>query len=173
LKDDWDPEIEGDSKPPPPVQAVGVPGVVMPYAMTNQKASFSTSPQPSPSKKGEIDIGKELGGFGLEGVKVTEDEMAELVRSLGLGGDDADDLLKGLGFGDTKDAEPEEVAAKVAEPKGEVAQAKEDDKGEADQKDGTDHTKEGGAAAAAAEEPSKALDAAAKVDAPNTSEKVS
>jgi SH3 domain-binding glutamic acid-rich protein len=38
-----------------------------------------------------------LSGFGLQGVKVTDDELRELVEEMGLGGDEAEDLVKGLG----------------------------------------------------------------------------
>jgi hypothetical protein len=43
-----------------------------------------------------MDVGSEL-GFGLEGVKVTQDELRDLVSQLGLGGDAAEDLISGLG----------------------------------------------------------------------------
>lgn len=43
-----------------------------------------------------MDVGSGL-GFGLEGVKVTQDELRDLVSQLGLGGDDAEDLISGLG----------------------------------------------------------------------------
>ncbi|KAA1467908.1 hypothetical protein DENSPDRAFT_833070 [Dentipellis sp. KUC8613] len=44
----------------------------------------------------EFDVGNELIGFGLQGVKVTEDDLLQLVEELGLEGDDAGDLVKGL-----------------------------------------------------------------------------
>lgn len=47
----------------------------------------------------EIDVGEELNDFGLQGLKVTEDELATLVSDLGLDGDLAQGLLKGLGSG--------------------------------------------------------------------------
>ena len=45
----------------------------------------------------------------MQGVKVTEDELEELVRELGLEGDDVEDLVKGLSGG------PTEKTDKVAE----------------------------------------------------------
>lgn len=51
---------------------------------------------PVNKRVGEFDVGDELSGYGLQGVKVTEDELRDLVAELGLGGDDAGDLVKGL-----------------------------------------------------------------------------
>lgn len=65
----------------------------------------TSSPSPSPLKgkvipinkrTNELDLGNELSGYGLQGVKVTQDELADLVAELGLDGDDAGDLVKGL-----------------------------------------------------------------------------
>jgi hypothetical protein len=44
----------------------------------------------------EFDIGEELSGYGLQGVKVTEDDLLALVEELGLEGKEAGDLAKGL-----------------------------------------------------------------------------
>lgn len=38
----------------------------------------------------------ELTGYGLQGVKVTDDDLLALVEELGLGGEEAGDLVKGL-----------------------------------------------------------------------------
>jgi len=68
--------------------------------MTNHKPSFAASPSPLRSKgkdAKEIDVGEELSGYGLQGVKVTDDELLQLVSELGLGGDEAAYLIKGLG----------------------------------------------------------------------------
>lgn len=61
------------------------------------------SPAPSPiktkppvSREGEVDAGDSLGDSSLAGVGVTEDDLLKLVEELGLGGADADDLVKGL-----------------------------------------------------------------------------
>jgi len=43
-----------------------------------------------------FDVSTELSGFGLQGVQVTEDELRDLVAELGLDGDEAGDLVKGL-----------------------------------------------------------------------------
>jgi hypothetical protein len=44
----------------------------------------------------EFDVGEELSGYGLQGVKVTDDDLLALVEELGLGGEEAGDLVKGL-----------------------------------------------------------------------------
>jgi len=44
----------------------------------------------------EIDIGDDLGDHGLQGVKVTRDELRALIEELGLAGDDAGDLVTSL-----------------------------------------------------------------------------
>ncbi|KAI0963729.1 hypothetical protein AcW1_000723 [Taiwanofungus camphoratus] len=44
----------------------------------------------------EVDAGAELGDSRLQGVNVTEDDLLALVEELGLGGDEANDLVKGL-----------------------------------------------------------------------------
>ena len=48
---------------------------------------------PVNKRVGEFDVGDELSGYGLQGVKVTEDELRDLVAELGLDGDEA---VKGL-----------------------------------------------------------------------------
>ncbi|KAF8499447.1 hypothetical protein JB92DRAFT_2981418 [Gautieria morchelliformis] len=103
LNETWDEDVDGD-RPAPPVQPVGVPGASSPAQMTNHKPSFAASPSPLKSKnKGqseqEFDVGTELVGYGLQGVKVTDDELRELVEELGLDGADAGELVKGLGSG--------------------------------------------------------------------------
>jgi len=102
LNETWDEELDGER--PVQVHPVGVPGASSPSQMTNHKPSFAASPSPLKSKsKGqsdaEFDVGTELVGFGLQGVKVTDDELQKLVADLGLGGAEADDLVKGLGGG--------------------------------------------------------------------------
>jgi hypothetical protein len=62
-----------------------------------------------------IDVGAEL-GFGLEGVKLTEEEMLELVESLGLDGDDAGDLVKGLGLSSSKVAPTKAISGNPRAP---------------------------------------------------------
>jgi len=41
-------------------------------------------------------VSTELEGYGLQGVKVTEDELGALLEELGLDGDDARDLADSL-----------------------------------------------------------------------------
>ncbi|VDC01888.1 unnamed protein product [Peniophora sp. CBMAI 1063] len=95
-------------------------------AKPEHKRYFTPSPQPSPLKgKGgersasnalkpndpnyqsvvaelhrrneqEFDVGEELSGYGLQGVKVTEDDLLALVEELGLGGEEASTLARGL-----------------------------------------------------------------------------
>lgn len=126
LKETWDAD-EDDDKPPPPV--IGVPGAAMPLQMTPEhlKKHILAQPPSSPLKGkevpankrvGEFDVGDELSGYGLQGVRVTDDELSELVKELGLDDDDAQDLVKGLGdfaptnkplFSDVKRAETEDL----------------------------------------------------------------
>jgi SH3 domain-binding glutamic acid-rich protein len=111
LNETWDEEIDG-RRPAPPVQPVGVPGASSPSQMTNHKPSFAASPSPLRSKnKGqsaqEFDVGTELVGFGLQGVKVTDDELLELVEELGLNDADAGEFVKGLGGGEKNEDGPE------------------------------------------------------------------
>jgi len=106
LKDKWDPTIDED-RPAPVAKPVGVPGASSPLQMTPDrlKSKIMAQPPVSPLKGkalpvnkrvGEFDVGDELSGYGLQGVKVTEDELRDLVAELGLDGDDAGDLVKGL-----------------------------------------------------------------------------
>jgi SH3 domain-binding glutamic acid-rich protein len=78
-------------------------------------ASASASPSPAETKKSlrkrgeaEFDVGDELTGYGLQGVKVTDDDLLALVEELGLGGEEAGDLVKGL-------SDPMDKADKVKE----------------------------------------------------------
>lgn len=110
LKESWDPEL--DDSPAPPVQPVGVPGASSPSQMTNHRPSFAPTPSPlkDKAKQGtEVDVGAVLGDNSLQGVEVTDDELADLVKELGLEGDEAGDLVKGLSA--SKDPEPESAAS--------------------------------------------------------------
>lgn len=106
LKDKWDPHIDED-RPAPAVKPVGVPGASLPLQMTPDrlKSKITAQPPASPMKGkvlpvnkrvGEVDVGDELSGYGLQGVKVTEDELRDLIAELGLDGDEAGDLVQGL-----------------------------------------------------------------------------
>ena len=106
LKDKWDPDIDED-RPAPAAKPVGVPGASSPLQMTPDRlkskimAQAPASPLkgkvvPVNKRVGEFDLGDELSGYGLQGVKVTKDELSDLIAELGLDGDDAGDLAKGL-----------------------------------------------------------------------------
>lgn len=69
-------------------------------ALASASASASSSPASKDAlrkrNKKEFDVGDELTGYGLQGVKVTQDDLLALVEELGLGGEEAGDLVKGL-----------------------------------------------------------------------------
>ncbi|KAF9510421.1 hypothetical protein BS47DRAFT_1300200 [Hydnum rufescens UP504] len=96
--EEWDAELEGHTAPVP--QVTGVPGVMTPEKITGQRPSFAPEGSaPTPAvREGELDMGVELSGYGLQGLKVTTDEITELVKSLGLDDGDASDLITGLDF---------------------------------------------------------------------------
>ena len=94
------------------VKPIAVPGVASPQQITNQKPSYSTSPAASPLKAKpksgeEKDAGALLQDTSLDGVDVTEDELEKLVKELGLEGDDAGGLVKGLMTSAPKEEEVE------------------------------------------------------------------
>lgn len=105
LKETYD--IDED-QPTPPAQPIGVPGAASPLQMTpdhlkSKVFAQSSSPLkgkgssiPANKREDEFDVSTELEGYGLQGVKVTEDELRDLVAELGLDGDDAGDLVRGL-----------------------------------------------------------------------------
>ncbi|KAG8763936.1 hypothetical protein FRC11_008884 [Ceratobasidium sp. 423] len=105
LNESWGEEDEALTPALSPQKPIGVPGVATPSQITGQRPSFAPSPSKPPKKSTprtkSVDVGAEL-GLGLEGVKLTEEEMLELVESLGLGGDDAGELVKGLGLSSSK-----------------------------------------------------------------------
>jgi hypothetical protein len=120
LNESYDSKAEED-RPLLPQVPVGVPGAASPAQMTpehHRPTTFPTSSSDSPlrgkpanKREGEFDVSTELQGFGLQGVKVTHDDLAALVEELGLGGDDADELVKNLSGpekkkGEVKDSEP-------------------------------------------------------------------
>ncbi|KAF5323614.1 hypothetical protein D9611_005768 [Ephemerocybe angulata] len=105
--EEWDEAFE---RAPLEVKPIGVPGASLPMQMTPdhirtkilsaQQVSPLKGKVPKPINKepegSRIDIGEELNGFGLQGVKVTEDELRDMISQLGLGADDAEDLVQGL-----------------------------------------------------------------------------
>ncbi|KAJ7487444.1 hypothetical protein B0H11DRAFT_2013359 [Mycena galericulata] len=120
LKESWDADIDADTSALP-AMPIGVPGAMLPLQMTpehlrtkiiagHQHPSPLKGKEPTPVNKRTdmFDVSTELSGFGLQGVQVTEDELRDLVAELGLDGDEAGDLVKGL-----SSASP----AKVSEPK--------------------------------------------------------
>jgi SH3 domain-binding glutamic acid-rich protein len=122
LKDEYDPSIE-DERPLLPQEVIGVPGAVLPAEMTPEQHKTKIYAETSPlakvkgkskpvNKEGNVtvDVGSELEGFGLQGVKVTEEELLSLVEELGLGGEEADELVKGLGIGEKKEGKPKETS---------------------------------------------------------------
>ncbi|KAG8883680.1 hypothetical protein FRB98_002870 [Tulasnella sp. 332] len=93
--------------PAPEVVPIGVPGAQMPSEITGHKTVFHGDKNKPVDKskivkhdnklaEGEIDLTEALGGFGLEGVTVTEDELLELIASLGLEDNQADELARGI-----------------------------------------------------------------------------
>ncbi|EIN14087.1 hypothetical protein PUNSTDRAFT_95643 [Punctularia strigosozonata HHB-11173 SS5] len=131
LNESYDPSVEED-RPLLEEKVIGVPGVSPNASPLGKARSSAPSPSPSPlhgkvnipstpktplppnappptpvNRRDEVDVGSELVGFGLQGVKVTDDELRQLVEELGLGEDEAGDLVKGLGFSETIPEEPE------------------------------------------------------------------
>lgn len=135
LNEEYDPEIEEDN-PLLPAVPVGVPGAASPLQMNkDHKPSYSATPSPLRKKTGkehqEFDVGEELTGFGLQGVKVTNDELRKLAEELGLSGDDAKDLVGGLGgldLGD--DTDKKATSSSTAVPKEAEEQAPKEEKEE-------------------------------------------
>jgi hypothetical protein len=124
LNESYDSAVE-DERPLLPQVPVGVPGAASPAQMTpehHRPVTFPPSASDSPSRgkpanrrEGEFDVSTELEGFGLQGVKVTQDDLAALVEELGLGGDEADELVKGL-----RGPEKKKEAIKARDPKAEI-----------------------------------------------------
>ncbi|KAF7800047.1 hypothetical protein EIP86_011290 [Pleurotus ostreatoroseus] len=127
-----------DWKPPEDERArlvakpVGVPGAYEPLQMFPKHAP-SRSPSPNPmslreKEKKELDMSTDLGEFGLEGVSVSADDLRALVEELGLGGDDANELVKGLAV-DVPESKSQPVKAEAKKEKTEE-KAKEKEKTE-------------------------------------------
>jgi len=97
--EEWDEELFGPSKKLE-VKPVGVPGAYSPLQM-NPSHKPTISPHPTPTKPkdttrgDEIDLGEELSGYGLDGVKVSEQDLMDLVSEL-IGEEGAGDLVKGF-----------------------------------------------------------------------------
>ncbi|KAF9229130.1 SH3BGR-domain-containing protein [Gyrodon lividus] len=105
LKETWNAEVDED-RPAPVIKPVGVPGAVPVSQMTpeHHKPKFFPRDPDTPLKavnkrEGDFDVSTELDGFGLQGVRVTDDDLWQLVEDLGLDGDEAADMVKSLGGG--------------------------------------------------------------------------
>lgn len=113
LKEDYDPELDGKVLPS---QAIGVPGALMPQQMQGHKPSFAPNgPTPMRKPEEEMDAGEVLPGYGLQGVKVTMDELANLAKDLGLDDAQASDFAKVLGPSGSKEKVAEPAAPSKAE----------------------------------------------------------
>ncbi|KIY70153.1 hypothetical protein CYLTODRAFT_371410 [Cylindrobasidium torrendii FP15055 ss-10] len=107
LKEDWKPDDWESNQANLPTGPVGVPGAMTPLEMTPERLRDKIKMQPTGSSlkpvpinkqsdADKVDLGEQISGFGLQGLKATEDELADLVAELGLDGDAASDLVKGL-----------------------------------------------------------------------------
>jgi hypothetical protein len=128
LKETWSESIE-ETRPILPTQPIGVPGASSPSQMAkpSHKVLFDASPASKTSSlreggtsgpaaqkeslskrnESEFDVGDELAGYGLQGVKVTDDDLISLVQELGLGGEDSDALVKGMSISTVRSKQPE------------------------------------------------------------------
>ncbi|KAL1670425.1 hypothetical protein GGF50DRAFT_32996, partial [Schizophyllum commune] len=127
LNDTWH---EDEERPTLPQQPIGVPGAMTPLEMTPerlkpiiQKRAPSPlgpdAPKPVPVNKRKtvlLDAGEVFSGFGLQGEKVSENELADLVAELGLDGDEAGDLIKGLSGDDDISSKGKIPALKLEKP---------------------------------------------------------
>ena len=83
------------------------------------------SPHPTPKKTkdttrgDEIDVGEELSGYGLDGVKVSEQDLMDLVSEL-IGEEGAGDLVKGFKVPEREKKDVEKKESKEKEVKEEV-----------------------------------------------------
>ncbi|KAG9314242.1 hypothetical protein JVU11DRAFT_5029 [Chiua virens] len=113
LSDSWNEDAYGD-RPAPVAKPVGVPGAVPVSQMTPEHHKPKIFPQDPDTplkpvnKRNDFDISTELEGFGLQGVRVTDDDLRQLVEELGLDADEAEDMVKSLGGtgGSSKSSKP-------------------------------------------------------------------
>jgi len=102
LKESWNVNVDED-RPAPVAKPVGVPGAVPVSQMTpeHHKPKFFPQDPETPlkpvNKRKDFDISTELEGFGLQGVRVTDDDLTQLVKDLGLDDDEAADMVRSLG----------------------------------------------------------------------------
>jgi hypothetical protein len=71
--------------------------------------------KPVNKHEGDYDVSTELEGYGLQGVRVTDDDLRLLVEELGLEGDDAEDMVKSLGGGGNGKGGEDDEKAKAKE----------------------------------------------------------
>ncbi|THV05987.1 hypothetical protein K435DRAFT_646054 [Dendrothele bispora CBS 962.96] len=138
LTESWNADVDDVSSLP--VKPIGVPGAAMPLQMTpdHLKSKILARSPSNPSKEkpvpvnkrtDEFDVGDELSGYGLQGVKVTEQDLIDLVAELGLDGDEAGDLVKGLaGSSSGTKSEPKSESDRTEKP-AEVKQPEEKESG--------------------------------------------
>ncbi|KAI8981255.1 hypothetical protein BD414DRAFT_530047 [Trametes punicea] len=125
LNEEWEP-LE-DDKPLLRAVPVGIPGAHSPSQMNPSHVSPSPSPAKPKPREGQIDAGEKLGDAGLQGVNVTEDDLLALVEELGLGEEDANELVKGLGGNTRREPKPKpekEVGNPTKDKQDEVKNAK-------------------------------------------------
>lgn len=103
LDDKWDTTVD-EERPAPEIRPIGVPGAVPIAQMTpehHKPRIFPRDPdtplKPVNKLEGDFDVSTELEGFGLQGVRVTDEDLRLLVEELGLEGDDAEDMVRSLG----------------------------------------------------------------------------
>ncbi|KAL1719556.1 hypothetical protein EV715DRAFT_174814, partial [Schizophyllum commune] len=127
LNDTWH---EDEERPTLPQQPIGVPGAMTPLEMTPERLKpiiqqrapsplGPDAPKPVPVNKRKtvlLDAGEVFSGFGLQGEKVSENELADLVAELGLDGDEAGDLIKGLSGEDDVSSKGKIPALKLEKP---------------------------------------------------------
>ena len=118
--EEWDEELFGPAKKLE-VKPVGVPGAYSPLQMNpSHKPTISPHPTPTKPKDGtrgkEIDVGEELGEYGLEGVTVDEQDLMDLVSEL-IGEEGAGDLVKGFKVPEKKVKEEAEKKVKEEDEK--------------------------------------------------------
>ncbi|KAG6818057.1 hypothetical protein H0H87_009212 [Tephrocybe sp. NHM501043] len=134
LNETWNAD---EDQPVIPVQPIGVPGAVLPLQMTPDHLKKKILAQPPPDsplkgksipvnkRQGEFDISRELEGYGLQGVNVTDDDLRKLAAELGLDDDEAGELVKELAGSSSKATGPSDAAdSKILE--GKVEEAAED-----------------------------------------------
>ena len=126
--EEWDEELFGPSKKLE-AKPVGVPGAYSPLQMNpSHKPTITPNATPSKPKGGshtkEIDVGEELGEYGLEGVTVDEQDLMALVSEL-IGEEGAGDLMRGFKApANQKKTEKEGHDAVVQELAGKLKDAK-------------------------------------------------